>query len=342
MALPHFIIASCITGIWVAFRVLPVLIMMALALSVPIMAVPNPWVVGAAILIGSTFGFAFFVITGIRAGLASLRLTETPTFDGLVAATLRFVFVYGLLTVIMTLAGSMVVQLYLTNSLLPALIPDAWAAAQIAEVPDEGGNTFLSPFHRFILGGSADDAVAEAIALTVTALVIGGAVAWAIPTALLGVPMAATAANAVHKSPQHDLIFGFASSFPGIFLFSFLLGVAPFTMGMLASTVTGANAWSPDVSTPEAMAEFATLAGIGVVIVYYIQCVQFAAMAHGYRLCRANIADRKAAEVRPVFDPTEHVETVRNLRRARQSEAGGSAVYIPDRHRSDDTDDSDR
>ncbi|MEM9428883.1 MAG: hypothetical protein AAGA32_05235 [Pseudomonadota bacterium] len=340
MALPHFIVASCVTGIWVAFRVLPVLIMMALALSVPIMAVPNPWVVGAAIVIGSTFGFAFFVITGIRAGLASLRLTETPTFDGLVAATVRFVFVYGLLTVIITLAGSMVVQLYLTHSLLPSLIPDAWAAAQTAEVPEEG-SAFVSPFHRFLLGGSADVEIADAIALTATALLIGGAAAWALPTALLGVPMAATAANAVQKSPQHDLIFGFGSSFPGIFLFSFLVGVAPFTMAMLASTFTGVDAWNADGATSEATAELATWAGIGVAIFYYVQCVQFAAMAHGYRLCRASIAERKAAEVRPVFDPTAHVETVRNLRRARQREAGGSAVYIPDRHRSEDPDGSD-
>ncbi|MEO0388348.1 MAG: hypothetical protein AAF281_12580 [Pseudomonadota bacterium] len=228
MPLPHFLLSSLWIGIWVMLHMIPVVLLISLAIVGPLFATDNIWVQGIVGLIAGTVGVAFYAVSGVRAGLAALRQTDTPDFDGLVKATVKIMFIFAILQFVAVLIG--VAGL---TALFQMLIAPDVAALTPAGLPDFRG--FLQALFGDAFGAGLDPS-----ALSGTALLFLGCVfvIVAAVAGLSGVPMAASGANAVRHSPRHDLIFGFGGSFLGIFAVTFLSLVASTAVSSLTPTPT--------------------------------------------------------------------------------------------------------
>ena len=324
------IFSSFYYGFWVMLRTLPVLILTLIALSAPIFAIQHIAVVYTVIFIGLTIGLAYIFVTMLRAGLASMRATDTPTFDGLVKATLRMFFVFFIVQFIffVTLQGAVVA--YYFYVLLPSAVPEAWNAfdPEAYGLPQWGWLKlvlFLTTDEFFF---RPPEVVFLGTVFTLLTAVIGAIIA-----GLFGVPMAAASANAVQHSPQNDLIFGFGSHF-------FSIAILQLICGGLAALVGQSQQLQTLLLDPSRPAASIALITVAVLFAYfYLMSVPIAAMALGYKRHRQAIADARAAEISPIFDPEEHKEEVKNLRRARQSAASGTAVYVPKRQGSEESGD---
>ncbi len=321
-----FIARSLVLAIWVSFRLLPIAIFVYAIIGVLIFATDNAIVIGMIIVLLGTFGTTFIYLTGIRAGLMSLRATTPPTANGLFGATVKLFFVHLLLQLLMMIVLYAVVIAFFHFVLMPAWFPEVQET--VAGVPGLPGGVGMMLTVGMLSSPFADLAGVGSLVgpsfLFLTVLSICGGICLGV----FGVPMAGLAANAVQHSPRNDLVFGMGSHFLHQFTLYFIAVALP-SMALYA----GYPAYiAMMLDAPSLPFIIGSLIGV-VAISFYIYCIPFAGMALAYRGTREAQAAERQFEAAPVVDVVEQEASVRSLRQQRQSGSGGASVYVPERQR---------
>ncbi|RED14338.1 hypothetical protein [Pontivivens insulae] len=146
--------------------------------------------------------------------------------------------------------------------------------------------------------------------------IVGGfsALIAALGFGLMGTPMAVTAANAAEKSPRHDITFGFAHNFFGLFV---LYIVAQVLNGIFVVTIAlFAMAMFPFIAT-----EYLIYGLVAAVVVYI--SLYFATTAAGAALSYGQLLDQQKLVREYIQEnlagPQTSPDELRAMRRARQS-----------------------
>ena len=182
-------------------------------------------------------------------------------------------------------------------------------------------------------GGEAGPEELDAIGRMMPMLLFIIYLAAAVGFALFAVPMGATAANAIRRSPGYDMIWGLGKQFLPLFTVYFLTTAVP---GIIYTAMTPL-AWAsldPFESIGAASAGGgALLIGllIYMLVVLYAPFVQFAAAALAFAVQREELEYLREAEAEAVFGMVEPEEdrkaTLRDLRQQRAGHASATPVY---------------
>ncbi len=294
-------------------RFLPVLIVYVLACASVFLVSDNIYVVYLLSFLLATFGYGFLLVQGLRAALQSLRVTAAPTAGGLLNATTRMVFIYGLAQILLLAFFGTLVTLGFYHVVFPAMEPGA--AATLDAIFSGDGTAGEAQAQRLLLSLQAAGSPAVMLFNFVLTMILG------LGMALFGVPMAAVSANAVQHSPGHDPIYGLGRYMPHqMALYTVFVAVPSTLFGAVPAQLALSGAGGAAMG-----------AALAVVLGYslFAMCLPWAAMGVAYGRVRARLARERQAEAMPEIDYEAERARLRELRQTRTMGARSSTVYDP-------------
>ncbi len=312
MSIFAFIPQAFALSLQVFLRYLPILAMYILFWVALFLTTSNPWVIGLIGFILGTYGTAFLFVTGIRAGLMSLKATTAPTASGLLDTTTRVLFFHCLLQLLVGIVLMAIVMSAIYFVLFPILAPEAHAWVELVRNAEDPN--LIAPMSDAIADQMRLPFMIASIAYT---FVIGALLG------IFGVPMAAVSANAVQHSPQNDMIFGMGQYFFSQMLLYVIAQAIPLVI--LALFAPASMLFPTD----------AALETVGLLIIciglygLYSPAISWAGMALGYKLHRDEIARQRKAEAMPEIDYEAERNNLRTLRAQRAVESAGATMYDP-------------
>ena len=302
----------------VFLRYLPVLAVYLLIFVGLWLSTDNPWVLGMVSFIMLTVGLTFVYITGMRGALMAIGATTAPTAEKLLEVTTRVMFAHLLPQLLLVFALTAGLYMAAGYVLFPAVLQDT--PNIIVETVSVLGSDDTQELEAYaeLMAGLEPSTIQLQTALS--ALCFHLAVAFGL--GIFGIPMAATAANAVQYSPGNDLIFGIGRFFPQqviIYLLASALPNVALTLTMPTEMfMSGVDPLAPNLWT------------IGFAIVLFVSpCASFAAMALGYDVIRARLARARQAERVPELDYEAERDKLKSLRQVRTEERSRNTVYDP-------------
>lgn len=301
----------------VFLRYLPVLAMYLLIFVGLWLSTDNRWVLNILSFLMLTIGLTFVWLTGMRAALMAIRATTAPTAEKLLQSTLRMMFAHMLPQLLIIFALTAAFYMLAERMLFPPMLQDM--PNIILETIGALRSDDAQDLEAYATLMASLDPAAIRLQAALSALCFHLAVALAL--GIFGVPMTATAANAVQYSPGNDLIFGIGRFFPHqviVYLLATALPVVALAMTMPAEMFTGAGLFEPNAWT------------VGFAVVLFVSpCASFAAMALGYDAIRARLARMRQAEKVPELDYAAERENLKALRRVRAVEQAHATTYDP-------------
>lgn len=324
MSFFSFVLRAYALSPFVFLRYLPALITFSLILVGIILSTNNIWVIGLVCFIMGTFGAAFMVLNGIRAGLGTIGATEAGTAEGYMHVIPRLLFAHLLLQFIFAMMIAGIAYLIIDATLLSTVAPGVFAEyREVFGAYQSGKASAIANVEPLIAGFEADPGPFRLVALVING---GLYVIFAICVGVFGVPMAALSANAVQYTPRNDLIYGLGRYFPHQFVLYLLAMALPVVLITLLLPVryqfdmlvggTGSGV-SPVVSIV-----------IGIYFLY-APCISYAGMAIGYERVRGRVMQARQAESRPQYDMVAERENLSSLRKQRTAGRSGANVYDP-------------
>ncbi|MEM9010510.1 MAG: hypothetical protein AAGE18_04735 [Pseudomonadota bacterium] len=322
-----FLGRSLLLSVPVALRLLPIILLVAAFAWLFFSNVENPILLLAVLFGGLYPTMAFLVLSGIRAGQMQLRVTTAPSANGLLRAIFRLISAnFGLALNVFTIA--------LTPAVAVWLLLDAEALALVRAAIG---------LDSIALSTLLERAAANSVLLT--------ALVWAAGTvafALLGVPMAATAANAGSNRPNHEVIWGIgrqagklallSAVFIGlplmlfhsvrIFVMPTDLDLTPLLLAPEGDPEQALAALDPLV---ESAADALLLLAAFALYLLYLPCILMAGLARAYHDTVAENEAERAARWDEILEGHPTIDDLHELRVRRQGVASAVEVYVPER-----------
>ncbi len=303
MQIVRFVVKSVALAPFVLLRLLPIWLFAGLiAFAAVYTASGNVFSFWLSLIVCAVLLPPFLTLQGIRAGLASLRMTDAPTLNGTIKATLHtalYLLVQAIAAVVIIVPVSLAVVMLAG--------PDAAGLGDTA-----GALKALAASGGMILG----------LALFST-VVIG------LLQSVFAVPMAANAANAVQRSPGHDLIWGLGRKVVPLFAVYLIFSILPAMLSILP-TLSLISSIGPDAAPGimQTPTQNLVLGGISILGWFVI----LASFAIAYAEVRQEKEDERLAAQVVVFDHDAERDNIKALRELRLANAAGDArtVYSPD------------
>jgi|GEM_PF-6145118 len=308
----------------VFLRYIPIAFIFGLVVFGLFQMTDNIYVIVMMGFILSTVGQTFLYITGVRGALQTIKATDAPTIDALMKVTFKLMFTLMLVMLLMVISFSAVFFFISSQFFLDPTSAQAADALRtlISAASSFDGEELVQA--AFVLNEMSDSPGALRSALLT--MTLSYQLATGITISLFGIPLAAMSANAVHKSPGNDLIYGIGRYFPHQLTLYVLATMVP-TYLMLSII-------PPQAFLPSVGAEAAPVAsGLVVLSLWYLfaPCVSFAGMAIGYELIRKKVWNLLQQERVPIIDYEAERENVRALRSLRKEKSSESTFYDPNK-----------